>query len=262
MGSKREPTATKVRLSDPPVDRKRPSNPRMQELVAGSSFYKYDAEGDKVSRYTSFIPVTEYYTARQLYEQRVEDELATHPTFEYQVRPASGVIPETVEELATRANEYFEVSYAVGQKPKLNGLALHLGCAGPLSLQRLGMRRPEFRSIISRCLTAIADSYEQMLDGGSATAAMFMMRHLPEFDVSEAPGSAPIQYYQDKREITLNAKVSGVADPAVRGKELNPHQAYYRLVHQTEPIEDAELQGEAAAVPMQSLEDILDDESR
>jgi len=259
MDSNSDPSIANIRLGDPPVDRKRPSNPRMQELVPGGSFYKYDADGNKIERHTSFIPVTDYYTARQLYEQRVEEELVAQPTFEYQVRPASGVIPETVEELATRANEYFEVSYAVGQKPKLNGLALHLGCAGPLSLQRLGMRRPEFRSIISRCLTAIADSYEQMLDGGSATAAMFMMRHLPEFDVSEAPGSAPIQYYQDKREITLNAKVSGVADPALRGKELNPHQAYYRLVHQTEPIEDAEPQGEAAAVPVQSLEDILDE---
>jgi len=179
--------------------------------------------------------------------------------FPWLVRPADAVPLADVEAIREAANEYFEFCAANGIKPRLMGLSLALGVEGPVSLQRMAMRRPELRYIISRCLSAVAYGYEEELESGAAAGPIFMLKHLPEFDTQEPIGSRPIQYFSERKEIQVNAKVAGVRTIDHEGSELTPEQAYFQLIHGQADIEDAVYEDvkPAAEVSAQSLMELL-----
>jgi hypothetical protein len=153
------------------------------------------------------------------------------PEFPWLTHPCDPVYMKSEGDMRKAANEYFTTCAELGIKPRLNGLALVLGVTGPTSLQRLAQRRPAFRWMISRCLTAIAYGYEEDIEKGSSAGNIFMLKHLPEFDVQDPAGSKPVQYFTDKRELVINAHVSGVKYPDQEGAELTPREAYLKVIH-------------------------------
>jgi len=162
------------------------------------------------------------------------------PEWPWLLRPCDPVPLDNIDEIAERANDYFTRCYEYNEPPKLTGLALAVGVPGPASLQRLAQRRPELRWMISRCMTAVAHSYESMIaEGSSPQGPMFMLKHLPEFDLEEPAGSKPLQYWNERREVIIDARVSGVKQPNEGGAELTPYEAYMKIIHGEVDIEDA-----------------------
>jgi hypothetical protein len=193
---------------------------------------------------------------------------APEPEFPWMTRPADLVPLGDVKAIANRANKYFTQAHRLGVKPTLTGMALALGVTGPASLQRLAQRRPELRWIISRCLTAVAHGYETTLaEGGPAQGAVFMLKHLPEFDVEEPKGSKPVQYWTEKRELVINARVYGVRNPEDEGADLSPREVYLRVIHGEDDCNVLEVSPEEKtsdpnAVNPNSLEQLLSDSSK
>jgi hypothetical protein len=147
-------------------------------------------------------------------------------------RPADFVPLSDLRQIQNRANDYFTTCYERDIRPTLTGLSLAVGVPGPTSLQRLAQRRPELRWMISRCLTAVAHSYETMIaEGGSPAGPTFMLKQIPEFDPDEPAGSKPVQYWTDRRELVINARVHGARRPEDEGSELTPRESYLRVIH-------------------------------
>ena len=81
------------------------------------------------------------------------------------------------EDFTDRANLYFEECLDEAIRPTITGLSLATGLPGPTSLIRLGQRVPELRHVISRCMTAVAHGYEQLIGlGGASAGAQFMLK--------------------------------------------------------------------------------------
>lgn len=94
---------------------------------------------------------------------------------------------ETVEELQSAIDEYFEVKCAptiIGDSdkwqqnpPTVSGLALHLGFADRQSIYDY-KEREEFSCTIKRAITRIEEYAEkQILSGGQATGAIFWLKN-------------------------------------------------------------------------------------
>jgi hypothetical protein len=145
-------------------------------------------------------------------------------------RPADKVVLKTDEDYVRAINQYFEQCDSCGIPPRFSGLALVLGLPGVSTIYRLARRRPSLTGMISRAITAIAYHYESQLDGRGARGAIFALQHLQDFDLAEPEGSAPIQSWQAKAELTVNHKIPGVADPATKGAELTPEAAYLLIL--------------------------------
>jgi hypothetical protein len=111
-----------------------------------------------------------------------------------------------------RANLYFEECHEQIIRPTITGLALATGLPGPTSLIRLGQRVPELRAVISRCMTAVAHGYEQLIGlGGASAGAQFMLKNIPDFDPEDPVGEPGVQFFNDRKEILLQADVYGAA---------------------------------------------------
>jgi len=111
-----------------------------------------------------------------------------------------------------RANLYFEECLDEAIRPTITGLALATGLPGPTSLIRLGQRVPELRHVISRCMTAVAHGYEQLIGlGGASAGAQFMLKNIPDFDPEDPVGEPGVQFFNDRKEILLQADVYGAA---------------------------------------------------
>lgn len=145
-------------------------------------------------------------------------------------RPADKIRLVTDEDYATAINTYFEYCHDQEIPPRFSGLALVLGLPGITTVYRLARRRPALTEMISRAITAIAHHYESQLDGRGARGAMFALQHLKDFDLDEPEGAAEIQSWQQKAELTVNHKIPGIADPASRGSDLTPEQAYLLVI--------------------------------
>ena len=167
------------------------------------------------------------------------------------------------DELIRRANIYFRHCADNGEQPRLTGLALALNLPGPAAITRLAMRNPEWRHVISQCMTAVAFGYESMIQAGvNPSGAIFMLKQIPEFDPEEPAGSKPLQYFTDKREVLLEARVYGAVELNTEGGKLTPREAYLKIIHGE--VSEAELVQEEtilSGVPS-SLEDILYEEER
>jgi len=171
------------------------------------------------------------------------------------------------EDFTDRANLYFEECHEQIMRPTITGLALATGLPGPTSLIRLGQRVPELRAVISRCMTAVAHGYEQLIGlGGASAGAQFMLKNIPDFDPEDPVGEPGVQFFNDRKEILLQADVHGAAtlgddydgdvDPVevymsvirkpggVRrissvdsdsGKSLSPQQRLFSIIEQGDP---------------------------
>ena len=152
------------------------------------------------------------------------------------VNPTKGAPLETFASYEAAINAYFEECEENETQPRLTGLALALGLAGPTSLYRLARRRPDLRYIISRATTAVAHGYESQINGGAAPGALFMLKHLPDFDMEEPAGSAPIQHFRDRHEIMVES-IPGVESPHEKGSDMSPAEAYMKVVQGGEIME-------------------------
>ncbi len=111
-----------------------------------------------------------------------------------------------------RANLYFEECLEQTIRPTITGLSLATGLPGPTSLIRLGQRVPELRHVISRCMTAVAHGYEQLIGlGGASAGAQFMLKNIPDFDPEDPVGEPGVQFFNDQKTILLQADVYGAA---------------------------------------------------
>lgn len=166
------------------------------------------------------------------------------------------------DELIRRANAYFAACVDNDEQPRLTGLTLALNLPGPASLTRLAMRNPEWRHIVSQCMTAVAHGYECMIQAGvNPAGAVFMLKQIPEFDPEEPVGTKPIQYFTEKREILLDARVHGAVELHNAGADLTPREAYLRVIHGE--ASDAELEESDVRVhrgEISCLEEILDED--
>jgi hypothetical protein len=151
---------------------------------------------------------------------------------EWRRSPATPSQPNGVQDFIERSNRYFEGCHDNEIRPTLTGYALAVGLPGPTSLIRLGQRMPELRYTISRCMTAIATAYEEMIGFGNATGPLFMLKNIPDFDPDEPIGSPPVQFFNEKKEIILNANIAGVARTDSEYDEEDPVDTYARLIRQ------------------------------
>lgn len=119
---------------------------------------------------------------------------------------------ESVEDFNSRANAYFKECFEREARPTITGLALATGLPGPTSLIRLGQRVPILRHSISRCMTAVAYGYEQIIAlGGASGGAQFMLKNIPDFDPEDPEGAPGVQFFNDRKEVLLQADVYGAA---------------------------------------------------
>ena len=125
--------------------------------------------------------------------------------------PATVAMPKGVEEFVEKANAYFEECLNTETRPTITGFALAVGLPGPTSLIRLGQRIPELRYIISRCMTAVAYGYEEMIGSVNAAGPLFLLKNIPDFDPDEPSGAPPIQFFNDRKEVLLTMDVAGAA---------------------------------------------------
>jgi hypothetical protein len=146
-------------------------------------------------------------------------------------RPADVTPPKGAEELRDRINEFFEECAETATRPTVTGLALATGLPGPTSLLRLGQRLPQLRYIISRALAAVAYGYEEMLaEGVGGAGAQFMLKNLPDFDPDEPSGSAPVQFFNDRKEIFLSGHIHGAASEEDQASDLDAIEAYVEMM--------------------------------
>jgi hypothetical protein len=159
--------------------------------------------------------------------------------FPWLVNPATPFRLESIGELSAAANNYFQACAEQGLHPRVTGLALALGLPGPSSLTRLARRRPELKHLLSRCMTAVAYHYEDQINGGSsASAAVFMLKNIPDFDTQDKSSAGEIKYFRDRHEVMVNHNIPGVVDEeATRGAELSPAEAYMTLIRGKEIID-------------------------
>lgn len=144
--------------------------------------------------------------------------------------PATVEPLKSLKEFEERANEYFEDCISREERPTITGLALAVGLPGPTTLLRLGQRIPELRYTLSRCITAIAHEYEQMIGAGQATGPMFMLKNLPDFDPEEPDGEPAVLFFNDRKEITLSAEVVGAASSGEDFGEVDPLEVYLSVI--------------------------------
>jgi len=126
--------------------------------------------------------------------------------------PATVKPINSMEDFSTRANDYFSQCLDGDIRPTITGLALATGLPGPTSLIRLGQRIPQLRYAISRCMTAVAHQYEQLIGmGGASAGAQFMLKNIPDFDPEDPEGAPGVQFFNDRKEILLQSEVHGAA---------------------------------------------------
>ena len=131
-----------------------------------------------------------------------------------------------------RANLYFEECHEQILRPTITGLALATGLPGPTSLIRLGQRVPELRAMISRCMTAVAHGYEQLIGlGGASAGAQFMLKNIPDFDPEDPVGEPGVQFFNDRKEILLQADVYGAATSGENyDTDVDPVEVYMSVI--------------------------------
>jgi hypothetical protein len=131
-----------------------------------------------------------------------------------------------------RANLYFNDCADDEVRPTITGLALATGLPGPTSLIRLGQRVPELRAVISRCMTAVAYGYEQLIGlGGASAGAQFMLKNIPDFDPEDPIGEPGVQFFNDRKEILLQADVHGAATAGVDyDSDIDPVEVYMSVI--------------------------------
>ncbi len=131
-----------------------------------------------------------------------------------------------------RANLYFEECVDQTIRPTITGLALATGLPGPTSLIRLGQRVPELRAVISRCMTAVAHGYEQLIGlGGASAGAQFMLKNIPDFDPEDPVGEPGVQFFNDRKEVLLQADVHGAATLGEEyDTDVDPVEVYMSVI--------------------------------
>jgi len=139
---------------------------------------------------------------------------------------------QSFDDFGKRANKYFEDCLDTDRRPTITGLALATGLPGPTSLIRLGQRVPALRHVISRCMTAVAHHYEQIIAiGGASGGAQFMLKNIPDFDPEDPEGEPGVQFFNDRKEVLLQAEVHGAA---VTGEDyaddVDPVEVYMSIV--------------------------------
>lgn len=168
----------------------------------------------------------------------------------WQKNPATVVPLKSIKEFETRANLYFEACIERDERPTITGFSLAIGLPGPTTVLRLGQRVPEIRYALSRCITAIAHEYEQMIGAGQATGPMFMLKNLPDFDPEEPDGEPAVLFFNDRKEITLTANVVGAAESGDGFEELDPLDVYLSVIKN--PI-----RGKASTTPLLAREEAI-----
>lgn len=151
---------------------------------------------------------------------------------DWMVQPATPVSPLTDKEIIERANAYFKRCYEQEEIPRLTEFALALGLPGVSSIYRLGRRRADLAWSLSRCITVIASHFERMLhEGGSYTkGAIFMLKHLRDFDPTDGPGAPEMVFWRDTQHVEVDSHISGVERAEDKGKELTAEEAYMTLI--------------------------------
>lgn len=144
--------------------------------------------------------------------------------------PATVVPIKSPDDFVSRANAYFAKCLDEEIRPTLTGFALAVGLPGPTSLIRLGQRVPELRHAISRCMTAVAHSYESMIGHGNAAGPMFMLKNIPDFDPEEPVGSPGVQFFNERKEVLLTAEVYGAATDIDEYANADPLEAYLSVI--------------------------------
>lgn len=139
---------------------------------------------------------------------------------------------EKYEDFIERSNTYFSECLDEDRRPTITGLALAAGLPGPTSLIRLGQRVPALRYAISRCMTAVAHQYEQLIAAGyPSSGAQFMLKNIPDFDPDEPDGSPGVQFFNDRKEVLLMAEVYGAATAGEDFDEtIDPVDVYLSVI--------------------------------
>lgn len=149
---------------------------------------------------------------------------------EWKRNPATVNPPAGVEDFIARSNLYFNECADTDSRPTVTGYALSVGLPGPTSLLRLGQRIPELRYVISRCMIAIASGYEELINRGNASGAIFMLKNIPDFDPDEPVGAPAVQFFNDRKEILLQTNVHGAARSDAEFDNEDPIETYVRLL--------------------------------
>jgi len=163
---------------------------------------------------------------------RHPNEILEAPAPDWLRNPATIIPIENWDDFTNRANSYFETCLNDCLRPTITGLALATGLPGPTSLIRLGQRVPELRAVISRCMTAVAHGYEQLIGlGGASAGAQFMLKNIPDFDPEDPVGEPGVQFFNDRKEILLQANVHGAATMGEDyDSDIDPVEVYMSVI--------------------------------
>ena len=84
---------------------------------------------------------------------------------------------ETPEAFQEKADEYFAICEAAGERPKVVGLALHMGFCDRRSLYDY-CEREGFSHVARKARSRVELSYEHRLDDAACTGAIFALKNM------------------------------------------------------------------------------------
>lgn len=167
--------------------------------------------------------------------------------FPWITAPTHRITFETEDEFFSAINDYFQRCWDYGIRPQITGLSLALGMSGPGQLKQVAYENANLQHAISRAHSAIAYYYEEMGMSGQHQAAIFLLKHIFEFQDSvhrdegrfqqrslalpkESKGeSLPSQHWSDKKEISIESQVdSRITVEEV--SQLTPRESYMKLI--------------------------------
>lgn len=118
---------------------------------------------------------------------------------------------ETPQELESRITEYFEtIDPDKGNYPTVTGLALFLGFSSREGLQEY-KTRDEFSDIMKRALMVVESHYENRLNSGAPTGAIFALKNMNWKDTTDLKHSGEIKTsYADLTEEEIKERLERI----------------------------------------------------
>ena len=177
--------------------------------------------------------------------------------FPWITAPTQRITFETEDEFFKAIDDYFQRCWDYGIRPQIVGLSLALGMAGPGQLKQVAYENVNLQHAISRAHSAIAYYLEEMGMSGQHQAAIFLLKHIFEFQDSIHPQerlsqtkslalpkeskdeSLPSQHWSDKKEISIESQIdSRITVEEV--SQLTPRESYMKLIQGETLSEEAQ----------------------
>lgn len=168
----------------------------------------------------------------------VEEPPAEIPQWRIRPTRAPLAVQMTESDLLGRIDDYFERTHKAGLRPTLCDLAGEAGFDSVEQLINHARRRGKTTMRgISRALTAVAATYEDLVQQGNRQAQL-ILQQIPQFDTENHQAAPPVRSFEPRYQIPIH--IVGVARPEDQGRQMTEQEAYMKLI-KNKTYQDAEV---------------------